>query len=199
MMAFARIVSPFSVTTPTARPFSISTLLTPHADADRRAFLLRRFRHGLRDRAHAADRMAPASAFAIRFAEAMMQQHIGRARRIGARVIADDRIEAEGGFDRVALEPMIEKIAGGRGEDVEKIAVALKPHAAQPIGEPPGFQEFAQRADKIAFDDIGRRLKHEVAQKIGEACQAMRHSHRADRHRGAKISRLPLSCGPARV
>src|SRR5207248_1640550 len=48
-----------------------------------------RLRHRLRDRAHAADCVAPRAFLAVHLAEAMMQEHIRRARRVGARVIPD--------------------------------------------------------------------------------------------------------------
>src|SRR5881275_512896 len=49
----------------------------------------RRTRHRLRDRAHAADRMAPYALLAVHLAERMVQPHIGGAGGVGDGVIAD--------------------------------------------------------------------------------------------------------------
>jgi hypothetical protein len=55
-------------------------------------------------RTHAADRMAPDAFPTVHLAKAMVQENIGRARRVGARIIADDTVAAEGGLDRRAFE-----------------------------------------------------------------------------------------------
>ena len=75
--------------------------------------------HRLRDGAHAADGMAPHPALAVHLAEAMMQQHIGRAGRRRGREGADDAIERQRPLDDVALEPAVEEIGGAFGEEVE--------------------------------------------------------------------------------
>src|SRR5262249_29179556 len=89
-------------------------------EADVRPPRRRCFRHRLRDRTHAADRMAPYAAPTVHLAKAMMQQHIGRAGRIRARVITDDAVEPVGGFDRRALEPAVEISAGRIGEEIDE-------------------------------------------------------------------------------
>ena len=52
------------------------------------------FRHGPGDGAHAADGVAPDAFLAVHLAEAVVQKNIGRAWRVGARIIADDAVEA---------------------------------------------------------------------------------------------------------
>ena len=59
------------------------------------AMLARGARHRLADRAHAADGVAPDAFPAVHLAERMVQHHVSRARGIGARVVADDGVEAE--------------------------------------------------------------------------------------------------------
>ena len=133
--ARARIASPPSVTTPTARPLLDDHLAHRRIDANLRAVRGRRLRHRLRDRPHAADGMAPCALPAVHLAEAMMQQHVGRARRVGAGVVADDAVETVGGLDRRALEPVIEIVAGRVGEQVEQFALQVEPEMAQPVGD----------------------------------------------------------------
>jgi hypothetical protein len=81
--------------------------------------------HGLGDRAHAADGVAPGALLAVHLAEGVVQQHIGRARRVRAGEVADHGVEAEAGLDRVALEPAVQEIAGALGEQVQQVALAL--------------------------------------------------------------------------
>ena len=59
------------------------------------AMLARGARHRLADRAHAADGVAPDAFLALHPAERMVQHHVSRARGTGARVVADDGVEAE--------------------------------------------------------------------------------------------------------
>ena len=77
-------------------------------------------RHGLRDRAHAADGIAPDTGFAIDLAERVMQQHIGRTCRIQTREVADYRIEAEHCLDGIGFEPAVEHIACRSAEELER-------------------------------------------------------------------------------
>ena len=79
-------------------------------------------RHRLRDRAHAADGMAPCALLAVHFAKDMMQQHIGGAGRVGARVIADDAVETIRRLDRRTLEPAVEIVASRLREQREQVA-----------------------------------------------------------------------------
>ena len=104
-------------------------------DANLHAVRGRGLRHRLRDRAHAADGVAPHALLAVHLAEAMMQQHVGRARRVGARVVADDAVEAIDGLDRIALEPAVEIVAGRVGEEIEQFALQVEAEMAQPVGD----------------------------------------------------------------
>src|ERR1700716_4701286 len=78
-------------------PILDKDLAPPRRKSDGDAMRRGGFRHGLGDRAHAADRIAPDAFPTVHLAEAMVQENIGRARRVGARIIADDAVEAEGG------------------------------------------------------------------------------------------------------
>ena len=170
--AAARIVSPLSVSTPTARPFSTMTrrtrveslMSTPWADGG--------FRHGLGDRAHAADSVAPDAFLAVHLAEAVVQENIGRARRVGARIIADDAVEAEGGLDRRALEPAVEKITGGGGEKIEKFPLQIESEGANSVAHPADLDQFGDRRERGSLDNVRRRLEDDGAQHIGDRRQA---------------------------
>ena len=67
-------------------------------------------RHRLGDRAHAADRMAPGAGHARRFAEQMVEQDVGGARRLRRREIADHAVEPEQRLGQIALEMAVEDL-----------------------------------------------------------------------------------------
>ena len=125
-------------------------------------------RHGLGNGTHAADRMAPLALVSIHLAEAMMQQYIGGAWRIRAGIIADDRIEAEDGFERIAFEPSVEIVAGGSREDFQDVTLAFETRMAQAVAESAELDELAECCERMRIDDIRRRLEHERPQEIGE-------------------------------
>src|SRR5258706_6233185 len=81
--------------------------------------------HRLRDRAHAADRVAPRALLAVHLAEDVMQEHVGGAGRIGAREVPHHAVESEARLDGLGLEPAVEPIGPGYGEEIERIALRL--------------------------------------------------------------------------
>ena len=170
--ARASIFSPLSVTTPAARPFA--TRISATAESVRMSTPAGRAgaRHRLGDRAHAADRVAPDALPAVGLAEAMVQQHVGGARRVGAGVGSDDAVEAEDRLDRIAFEPLVEKIAGRAGEDLDEIALALDSERTQAVGDPRRVEQFAQgRREAASGRHIGRRLERDRAQDVGHALE----------------------------
>jgi hypothetical protein len=102
----------------------------------------------------------------------MVQENIGRARRVGARIIADDTVETEGGLDRSAFEPAIEEIPGRGREKVEKIPLQIESEGANSVGYPPGLEKFGDHGERAALDDIWRRLEHAGTQDIRNGRQA---------------------------
>src|SRR3546814_1219624 len=83
-------------------------------------------RHDLGDPAHTADAVAPRALLAVHLAEDVVEEDIGAARRVGAGVIADHGVEAEGGLHRFAFEPGVEHRARRFGEKVEHIALLFE-------------------------------------------------------------------------
>src|SRR6202040_3424808 len=130
------------------------------------------FRHGLGDRTHAADRMAPDAFPTVHLSNTMVQENIGRARRVGARIIADDTVEAESGLNRRAFEPAVEEIAGGGREEIEQIPLQVEPEGANSVGYPAGLEKFGDHGERAALDDIWRRLEHAGTQDIRNGRQA---------------------------
>ena len=75
--------------------------------------------------------MAPAAGLAVHFAEQVVQQHVGAARRVRAGVIADHRIPAQHRLQRRAFEVVVKQFAGGLGEQVEQVAAAAQVEVLQ--------------------------------------------------------------------
>ena len=97
-----------------------------------------------------------------------MKQHIGSARGIGAGVGSDDPVEAEDRLDRIALEPVVEKIAGRAGEDLDEIALALDAERSQALRDPRRVEQLAQgRGEPASGRHVGRRLERDRAQDVG--------------------------------
>ena len=120
-------------------------------DAERQGFRP----HRLGDGAHAADRVSPCAAYAVEFAEGMVQQPVGRAGRVGRGEIADHGVEGEGGLEVFVLEPRIEQIANGLEEDVGQVP---SPRHGQSLGVH-GGQSGVQQVTQAAAD-VGRRAVH---------------------------------------
>ena len=94
----------------------------------------------------------------------MVQQHVGRARGIGARVGSDDPVEAEDSLDRIALEPLVEEVARGASEDLDAIALPFQPERAQAVCDFGGIEQGAKIGDEpLSRRHVGRRLKGERA------------------------------------
>src|SRR6185437_13901684 len=122
----------------------------------------------LRDRAHAAYRMAPDTLLAVHLAPAMMQQHIARAGSIGAVVGSNDSVETKDRLDRFAFEPLIKDIAGRTGEEFEKVTLSLEPERTQAVSDFGGLDEGAKPGgEPLPRGQIGRRFQRERAQDVG--------------------------------
>ena len=166
--ARAAIVSPLSVTTPAARPLATMISRTPLFVRISTPALGAGARHRLGHRPHAADRVTPQPLLAVDLAEAMMQEHVARAGRVGAGVGPDDAVEAEERLDRIALEPLVEHVAGRAGEDFDEVALPLEAEGLEAKDDARRLEALAQgRAEPPAGRKIGRRLERKRAQDVG--------------------------------
>jgi len=135
---------------------------------ERHAFFRASLRHRLCDRAHAADRMSPHALAAVRFAEEVMQQHIGRARRVGRRVIADNGVEAQHRLDRIAFEPAIEHVAGRLSEQGQEIAPGRHVETGKVFAEPGTGEHLAEGGDPAVVAHVWRRAQKRRAHQLGQ-------------------------------
>ncbi len=137
-------------------------------------------RHGLRDRPHPADRVPPGALPAVHLAEDVVQQHVGAARGVRAREVAHDAVEAEAGLERLGLEPALEPLARGQGEEVEHVALQRERQAREVAARLPRREELGHPAARV-----GRRLEQERAQHVGHGGEAR------------VVRRQPLGVAPA--
>src|SRR3546814_21370 len=110
-----------------------------------------------------ADAVAPRALLAVHLAEDMVEENIGAARRVGARVIADHRVETEGGLDRLALEPAVEHRARRLGEQVEHIALPFEAEGGETPSLPRAVEQRAQ-----PLPDVRRHAQREIAEQFGD-------------------------------
>src|SRR3546814_20158641 len=92
----------------------------------------------------------------------MVEENIGAARRVGARVIADHRVETEGGLDRLALEPAVEHRARRLGEQLEHIALPFEAEGGETPSLPRAVEQRAQ-----PLPAVRRHAQREIAAPFG--------------------------------
>ena len=101
-----------------------------------------------------------------------MKQHVASAGRVGAGVGSNDSVEAEDRLDRVAVEPLLEKVAGRTAEDLDEIPLASNSKPAQTAGDPRSFKQFSQDRRQVASRrHVGRRLEGDGPQDVGHALE----------------------------
>jgi hypothetical protein len=123
--------------------------------------------HRLRDRAHPADRVAPGALLSVDLAEHVVQQHVRGTRRIRAREVAHDRVEAEARLDRRGLEPAVQPLARRDREQVQHVALGLHRQRVQALA---GLPRTEQVVDAAAH--VGRGFEQQAAQHVGHHVQA---------------------------
>ena len=154
------------------------------ADADLGAGGPRRGGDRLRQRAHPAAHVPPHAAGAVHLAHHVVEQHVGGARRGRRRPRADDRVGRERRLQRVGLEPAVEDVARGAGEDLDRSRpVAAEPQEAQaeprqPQGVAPAPGErVRRRGEQRRLDRRRDPLEHRLVlrEPLGVARGELRH------------------------
>ena len=82
----------------------------------------------------------------------MVEQNVGGARRANAEERADDSGGGHGGFEHVGLEPLIEKIGGAHGHELDEIVFVFGVEILEALAEEGEFFQVA----RIEGSGIGR-------------------------------------------
>jgi hypothetical protein len=90
--------------------------------------------------------VAPGAGHARRLAEQVVEKDIGRAGRLRAGIIADNRVEAEQGLDDVGAEIAAQDLAGALGEEVEQQALLFQALPAEAAAELEEREQVGQAA-----------------------------------------------------
>ena len=126
----ASISSPFSSTTPVARPSGQHDLRDRRLGADLDAGLARRVGDRVRDRAGAAAGEAPGPERAVDLAHVVVEQDVGRAGRAHAEERADDAGRRHRRLEHVGLEPLVEEVDGAHRHELDLVVLVRSPRAA---------------------------------------------------------------------
>ena len=102
----------------------------------------------------------------------MMHEHVAGSRGIGAGIGSDDPVEAEDRLDRIALEPLVEDIAGRTGEELDEIALPFEPERTQAVCDFGRVEEAREAGgEALSGREVGGRLERERAQDVGQALE----------------------------
>ena len=118
--------------------------------------------------------MAPHALFAVHLAEGVVQHHVSRACRVGAGVIADDGVEAEQRLHQIALEALVQHLAGRARQQIEQAALLLQRQFFQDAGGAERIESLADRADAEPFNNVRRRAQHQLPQHVGNGLELSR-------------------------
>ena len=96
----------------------------------------------------------------------MVQQDIRAARRVGAGIIADDRVKAKGGLYCFAFEPAIQEAARRFGEQFQHITLLRQVELHQPASLHGGIDKGL-----YTIADIGWGAQRKIAQDVRDPFQ----------------------------
>gem|GEM_PF-5557753 len=95
-----------------------------------------------------------------------MEEDVGRARRIGAGIMADDGVEPEQRLDQIVAEIAAKDIGRRLGEEIDQMPLLLEPEPPDPAAE---LQEREQVAQAAA--GIGRRAQQPLPEHPDDAVE----------------------------
>src|SRR5713101_8906798 len=131
--------------------------------ADLRAGFARGVRDSVRNRPGAAAAEAPGAERAVDFSHVVMEENVRRAGRTDAKQCADDAGGGHGGFEDISLEPLVEKIGGAHGHELDERVALIGRKFAEALQEKVKLLEVL----RIERGGIGRNHRenglHETA------------------------------------
>ena len=194
---FAWYSLPLAVATPTALPPRTITRSTGASVTISPPIGLERGGDRLRHRAHAAARESPRADRAVDVAHVVMQQHVGRARRVHAHGRADDAAAGEVRLDEIGLEIFAEEIRDAHRVEAHRVVDGLLAELRELLAEIDHFADVARpqrgrvrrRAQQQRTDELA--LAHHVGRVA--VVRIARRARCGARTRGA-ARRGPCSC-----
>ncbi len=103
-----------------------------------------------------------------------MQQNVRGARRVGAGVVSDYAVEAIHGLDGIALEPPVQVLAGGSGEQAQQLPAHLHVEVLEALARAQRVRKLRECSTPATRNDIGRRLEYQLPQHICHGIEAAR-------------------------
>jgi hypothetical protein len=108
---------------------------------------------------HTTTREAPRTDVAIDFAHVVVQQDVGRARRVHPEGRADDAAARLGGLDYLGLEILVEVLGHAHGPEADRLVHAILAHLPELAAD---VQKLEQ-VFRLERGRVGRRGQQEVA------------------------------------
>src|SRR5216683_2990304 len=120
---------------------------------------------GVADGAGAAPAETPRAEGAVDFAHVVMEEHVGSAWRADAEEGADDAGGGHGGFEDVGLEPLVEKVGGAHGHELDEGVALVGRKLAKTLAEKIEALEVARVQRGGIGRDHGENGLHEAAHR----------------------------------
>ena len=121
--------------------------------------------NGIRDRARAAAAEAPRAERAINFAHVVMQQNISGSRRTNSKKRSDNAGGGHRGFKYICLKPLIEKISGAHGHELNQCVALVGRKASKALHQEMKLLEIARFERRGVRRNHGQHRLHEAAHR----------------------------------
>ena len=118
---------------------------------------------GIGDCSGAAAGESPGAECAVDFSHVVMQQNVGGSGRAHAEKRADDSRRRHGGLEHVGLEPLIEKIDGAHGHELDLVVFVVARHALKALADEEQLHQFARVEGVGVGRDHAQDRLHEAA------------------------------------
>ena len=99
---------------------------------------------GVRDRAGAAARESPGAESAVDFSHVVMEQDVGGSGRAHSEERADDSGGRHRGLEHIGLEPLIEKVDGAHGHELNLVVLVVAREVLEAASDEEQLHQFAR-------------------------------------------------------
>ena len=120
----------------------------------------------VRDGAGAAARESPGTERAVNLAHVVMQQNVGGAGRAHAEKSSDNARGRHGRLEHIGLKPLIEKIDGAHGHELDLVVLVLARHALETASDEEQLHQFAWVQRRRVGRNHAEDGLHEAAHRL---------------------------------